>query len=1342
MKTRLFAAIVALVMLLSSCPFSVTAFAWDDPADQDTEIAMTKVTDPAELEMLAKTLGNEQTNSENERLSKAEIVEQATEMARLEILEESREKSRIHGPSHHDFRILDNIQNLKSSKEVLVTLDAQCEAESIIGIKNSKTEIHSIKTGESISLKKDQEYYFNTIYNLDDRQLMYYGTISIVEDGNGDVIVNSQVEFIHESSLTYEREIHELFERGLSENKIIPDAEELLKLVPIKSRAGGVISETNGNNNTRPNAQVIYDDYDVYGTIAPNANDIDYYYIDFPRAGLVNIWLGVNYMGLTGVDYDLEIYLGLNSQNVAAGSYNGGSSDELISDFEIWEDTRIYICVSSYNGWDGVRQYKLRAKQTVYDDHAGSEEGATSVSVGSTTNGNLETSFDNDVFKFTTTQQMEVVCESLPYLDGNIYVDGRFWSGGYMVIDTNHSGGNGQFKITRSLPPGTHYVGISPSYGDTGTYKLKVSTASQTDDHGNTYSTATSISTSTSPKSGIINYGGDIDYFKFSVSNSSIGSYKMYTSGITDTKGYLYNQGQVELAYNDDGPSMGLNFCIQYNITTAGDYYIKVTGYNGTTIGNYSLYLQKVSIVDDHGNTKATATTLTMGTWKSGAIEVAGDVDYFKFNVTNATRGVYEFSSDPTYSTFNVVGTLYDNAAGDTAGYLVSDDNSNGNNQFKLDYPLDAGTYYLRVQHVNNNSTGNYRVRVRKLNVGIILIPGFGGSNFKNSSALYVWDPVKALLSTARLQSVYSDENGVPINALTVVNNETAFSDSFASLKSTLVNRFSDKYTVDLYTYDWRLSNVTTASNLQNYITTKGYDYVYLVAHSMGGLVSSQYMKSSTNLAKVKKLITIGTPYSGSASTLYAMEKGKQNSFINDLTLDNSVMKGLYINTSSMYQLFPTTGHANYIVNGNSTVTLANSTAFIGGRAFAKKNNGTGATKPMLNLAVSFHQGLMGSAISSHIARTSGKTYFIIGKKSTEDTINKVYYAGGQCDELGFGAGDGTVLISSASCGITSTGNGPLDSNVYAFNAGHTALLSEPTIRLLVGNVIDATAKGNATYNAPAPAGAPGVIESLELTTRGFVVGDDGLQTMFITDGVDRVVFTNTNGEVLQKKGSSLIIVNNGIEKEVGTIFPLDMEEKRVQYVLRRDVCTAELSGINPSAEVKVMYTDMGYYDTSDTYTGFEGYNALTVQLDGKKQTSFFAGTEKIDPERKANDLETRNTDSLTDILPEELYKQIVDSEELFTCVTVNNLEEIRFVRDQKVLPITKVGEAVLTELPDVLVIQTRSNGYLYLIKNVDALEFQATAESEVAVAEIARGELLLSKIMDVNQRAMVEFER
>ena len=105
------------------------------------------------------------------------------------------------------------------------------------------------------------------------------------------------------------------------------------------------------------------------------------------------------------------------------------------------------------------------------------------------------------------------------------------------------------------------------------------------DDHGDSPSSATALAVGSS-RSGQLEPGGDVDYFRVEVRAS--GDLTVHTTGSLDTKGQLEDSAGAVLASNDDGGN-GYNFRLAHAVS-AGTYYIKVEGYNASTIGRYTIH--------------------------------------------------------------------------------------------------------------------------------------------------------------------------------------------------------------------------------------------------------------------------------------------------------------------------------------------------------------------------------------------------------------------------------------------------------------------------------------------------------------------------------------------------------------------------------------------------------------------------------------------------------------------------------------------------------------------------------------------------------------------------------
>jgi len=161
---------------------------------------------------------------------------------------------------------------------------------------------------------------------------------------------------------------------------------------------------------------------------------------------------------------------------------------------------------------------------------------------------------------------------------------------------------------------------------------------------------------------------------------------------------------------------------------------VRFRGWNGGQFGatSSSHDYQVGSAVIEHGDTPATATPVVFGSASAGALELPGDVDYFRFTVT--TRATYAFFS--TGST-NTRGTLYNGAQ----GFIASNDSSGEDDNFRFTATLDPGTYYLAVQGSFDTVTGSYSLHVEG--------PGAGTASDDHGASPWSATPVAIGSATA-----------------------------------------------------------------------------------------------------------------------------------------------------------------------------------------------------------------------------------------------------------------------------------------------------------------------------------------------------------------------------------------------------------------------------------------------------------------------------------------------------------------------------------------------------------------------------------------------------------------
>jgi len=163
-----------------------------------------------------------------------------------------------------------------------------------------------------------------------------------------------------------------------------------------------------------------------------------------------------------------------------------------------------------------------------------------------------------------------------------------------LPVSTLAAGRSTTFTIRfRPLATGafTANVSIANNDSDENPYTFAISGAGTVpvDDHGNTFATASVVASLPASRTGVLNYGGDVDMFSITLTATTTVNFS--TAGTTDVVGYLYNAAGTLLAFNDDGAGIP-NFRMKATLP-AGTYYVKVVGYYTSTTGAYTLSLAR-----------------------------------------------------------------------------------------------------------------------------------------------------------------------------------------------------------------------------------------------------------------------------------------------------------------------------------------------------------------------------------------------------------------------------------------------------------------------------------------------------------------------------------------------------------------------------------------------------------------------------------------------------------------------------------------------------------------------------------------------------------------------------
>ena len=270
-------------------------------------------------------------------------------------------------------------------------------------------------------------------------------------------------------------------------------------------------------------------------------------------------------------------------------------------------------------------------------------------------------------------------------------------AGHVFTVTRSTSGQSAQ--VAAAIPPAipSNFTGITLAAPD-----ALVPFATASDDHSCVRGQETRLAFADSV--GGVLTAGDDDCFVVTVPAGNAASrLTAWTTGTTDTYGYLLDSGYGTIHENDDGPNQQeFNFQVQYNSASPGTYYVRVRGYDESTQGSYVIH------ADDHGNSREYAAdrwgeSTPDSMVNAGSITVPGNRDHFTFDVP--TAGDYNVGTTGSTDTY---GTLFDGA-----GIMLGGDDDGGpGTNFLITRRLDAGRYSAEVRGFGGSDTGPYELSV------------------------------------------------------------------------------------------------------------------------------------------------------------------------------------------------------------------------------------------------------------------------------------------------------------------------------------------------------------------------------------------------------------------------------------------------------------------------------------------------------------------------------------------------------------------------------------------------------------------------------------------------------
>ena len=208
----------------------------------------------------------------------------------------------------------------------------------------------------------------------------------------------------------------------------------------------------------------------------------------------------------------------------------------------------------------------------------------------------------------------------------------------------------------------------------------------------------------------------------------------------------------------------------------------------------------------------------------------------------------------------------------------------------------------------------------------VVFIPGFKGSSLLDpSTGRRAWITASVALRRRGGYPLAIDQAALAIDGATRLVAEDVLSSLpllpgmlsypfYGPWLKLLRAKLAGRAQLVTFAYDWRRDNATTAALLAQRVErlrAEGAPQVHLIAHSMGGLVSSYYLRYGAQppekaietwegAAKVASLVVAGTPFYGMMRAFRDMIQGSL-ALRNQALLDPVALSSM----PSIYQLLP-----------------------------------------------------------------------------------------------------------------------------------------------------------------------------------------------------------------------------------------------------------------------------------------------------------------------------------------------------------------------------------------------------------------------------------------------------
>lgn len=229
-------------------------------------------------------------------------------------------------------------------------------------------------------------------------------------------------------------------------------------------------------------------------------------------------------------------------------------------------------------------------------DIPGNTTSTTTIRVGDTVTGSLETLSDQDWYRITLTAGQEIRISlngfgTTPARDP--YLEIRSSTGTVLSFNDDTGGGLNSMLTYRATTSGTYFINATSYAGSsTGTYQLSVaSNQVPTSDIPDNATTSAVLSVG-GAASGTLEFVGDRDWYRLNLTAGQQIKIDLTAAGaspLDDTYLRVYDANGNLLYENDDLSATSLNSSLAFQAPTSGAFYVSVGSFDDAEVGTYQV---------------------------------------------------------------------------------------------------------------------------------------------------------------------------------------------------------------------------------------------------------------------------------------------------------------------------------------------------------------------------------------------------------------------------------------------------------------------------------------------------------------------------------------------------------------------------------------------------------------------------------------------------------------------------------------------------------------------------------------------------------------------------------